>query len=599
MIRQILLLLPLLAAPTWVRAMEEITEAERARPPTASRAEALVQEAGRQGWGAVARQLQGVALELYEKNGPAALAWCYACRWAGLFSLTERQVVPAWIYAMNRAKAGHPNLNFKPPSGDRPLGEYLPADLQAYALGSVDFSEQFFDLVSPLDYLPNVFLILDELWRSDAKRFKDYAGLALAIAVVHDVPPPPTWPHSQVAPAALSRKLLPPAEAMDFFVKSDRSGATLHRVRRLPAAEIKFIVDVSAPPAEMDWAQKEVNIPLSSFAKAYDLVRYRSERVDAGQFIWPLPEYKLPLILEQGGICVDQAYFASTVGKARGVPTLLFRGAGFDGRHAWFGYLDGNGRWQLDAGRYAEQKLVAGTAYDPQKWTGINDHELKFLSEGFRRLPAYKTSWLHQCFAEEYARIGNLSAAARAARAAVNAESRNYSAWNLLIALRQRQGDEPGELEGLYQEAARAFARYPDVETGFKQLLIQSLRGRGQTSLADALERGAVRKYNQAERLDIGAQQADEILQRSLAQGDLAAGIRAYNDVLDSFGRGAGMEFFDRIVRPFADYLLAHGRPEEALQAATRARQTLRVEAGSQLDSEFGLLIEKIRKAQR
>ena len=46
------------------------------------------------------------------------------------------------------------------------------------------------------------------------------------------------------------------------------------------------------------------------------------------------------------------------VGKAKGVPTLLFRGVGLDGRHAWFGFLDSDGHWELDCGRYADQKLT-------------------------------------------------------------------------------------------------------------------------------------------------------------------------------------------------------------------------------------------------
>ena len=40
--------------------------------------------------------------------------------------------------------------------------------------------------------------------------------------------------------------------------------------------------------------------------------------------------------------------------------------------------------------------------------------------------------------------------------------------------------------------------------------------------------------------------------------------------VLD-LGSGAGIDFFDRIVRPFVEHLLANGRPNEALQAVERA----------------------------
>src|SRR5690606_10512591 len=130
----------------------------------------------------------------------------------------------------------------------------------------------------------------------------------------------------------------------------DRSSIALHRIRRLAAAELKFVVDCSAPLTELTWAQRNVMAPLPQLTTTYDAIRYRNDRLAAGQFSWPARDYRLETILREGGICVDQAYYAVNAGKARGVPTLFFRGAGLDGRHAWFGYLTANG-WVLDAGR--------------------------------------------------------------------------------------------------------------------------------------------------------------------------------------------------------------------------------------------------------
>ena len=80
------------------------------------------------------------------------------------------------------------------------------------------------------------------------------------------------------------------------------------------------------------------------------------------------------------------------VGKAKGVPTMLFRGAGLDGRYAWFGFLDGRdtGSWTA-AGRGGRRRWP-GYAFDPQTWTTLPNHELAFLSEGFLRLPSFRTS---------------------------------------------------------------------------------------------------------------------------------------------------------------------------------------------------------------
>src|SRR5688572_5120302 len=162
------------------------------------------------------------------------------------------------------------------------------------------------------------------------------------------------------------------------------------------------------------------------------MIRYRNDRVTSNTYAWTEQTYTLAEIMATGGICSDQAYFATQVGKARGVPTLLIYGAGNDGRHAWFGFLDEGGKWQLDAGRYAEQRFVTGFALDPQTWAQFSDHELQFLSERFRALPAFKQSQVHALFAAEYLALDKAPASAVAARKAVNFERRNQSGWETL-----------------------------------------------------------------------------------------------------------------------------------------------------------------------
>lgn len=572
---------------------------ELALAPSAERIAALQAAAGQAGWGSVAHELRGAAVALYEKQGPQTPAWYHLYRWADLFSLTETQAVTNWINSVKRAKASHANMGTEFRTNQHPLADFWPADLRTFAMASPEFSDQFFTLLSPLDQPVMVMSILAALWSRNPAEFKEYANLALAIAVVYDVPPPPDWPHGQVSPQALPRKLLPPADVFAFFIKADQTGATLQHLRTLPASELKFVVDTAAMFDEMGWAQKNVQTPLNLLAKVYDVVRYRRDRIENGALLWPQPTYRLTDILQAGGICVDQAYFASMVGKAKGVPTLLFRGAGLDGRHAWFGFLDGNGRWQLDGGRYADQKFVAGVAYDPQTWTNISDHELTFLTEGFRRLLLFKTSRMHAQFAAVYFEAGEFASAAKAARAAVNIERRNLEGWSLLINAQQRLGADPKQIETIYQEGARAFQRYPDVEAEFKTLLSRSLRARGEVSAANFAERSTAQKYDQADRADLAVGQASDILRRSLETDDLNTRIRTYYNVLNSFGRGAGVGFFDRVVNPFVEHLLQNDRPREATQAVEQARRTLRVEPNSQLERELNALAERAQKSQR
>lgn len=568
-----------------------IPEVETGQKPTAQRLAALHSAAQRDGWAPQTGLLRGAAIHAYEQQKlSAAEAWFYLFRWAAMFGqMSGSEFGPQWIAAVNTAKVGHSNMVRQVTIEDRPLGLALTPALQSWLIGNAAFSEGFFSLLAPVDYLPAVFQILNDLHRRDPAKFKTYANLALAIAVVYDVPPPPYWPHGQVSADLLPRRFPSPDEAFAWWIKQEQSGVLYHRLTRLVADELKFVVDAAAPFSELEWAQRSSNLPLPQLAGAYSMIRYRVDRAANGVTIWPGRSYKLSDILATGGICADQAYFATEVGKARGVPTLFFYGAGNDGRHAWFGFLDGNQKWRLDAGRYAEQRFITGFARDPQTWREFSDHELQFLTERFHDLPSYRQSRVHAQFAAEYLAGGNAAAAAVAARKAVNFERRNQLGWELLLGAAQKQGRDAKTIEAVLREAALAFQRYPDLEAFYANRVSESLRARGETSAAEAELRRIAHK-NEGDRSDLSVQQARNIVLQSMARQTLPEQIRTYNSVVDQFGRGTGVGFFDQIVTVFVEHLGQLGQPAEARRALDRARRTLKIEANSQLEKEFAAL---------
>ncbi len=571
-----------------------IAEAEALAAPTPQRLAAVHVAAQRDGWAPQAAMLRGAAMRAYEREKfTAAEAWLNAYRWAALFGEQETEFVPRWMAAVQAGKVGHSNMSPRYELRSRPLAASMAPALQAWAVGNAAFSAEFFGLLAPVDFVPRVFEILSTLHQRDPVKFKTYARLALAIAVVYDVPPPPIWPHGQVTPAALPRKFPDPAEAFAWWIKQDQQGRTYHRLTKLGADELKFVVDVAAPFAELEWAQSVSDYPLSHLDRAYTMVRYRNDRVANNSPMWLGKTYKLPEILAAGGICSDQAYFATQVGKARGVPTLLIYGAGNDGRHAWFGFLDTSQKWRLDAGRYAEQRFVTGFARDPQTWREFSDHELKFLTERFRELPSFRQSRVHELFAAEYLAQGKSPAAGSAARKAVNFERRNQQGWETLIAAAQKEGREAKTIEGLLREAALAFQMFPDLEAHYVNRAADSLRARGETSAAENEVRRIASK-NKNGRGDLSIQQARDIVRRAIATQPLAEQIKAYNTVVDSYGRGAGIGFFDEIVTGFTEHLVQLNQRAEAIKALERARRTLKVEPGSQLDTESAALMKRV-----
>ena len=575
-----------------------IPAAEFLNPPTAQRLGTVHASAQRDGWAPQRAALQTAAFTAYERGRlPAAEAWLNALRWAAVLGETEAEFVPRWLQAVQAARVGHANMDRQYETRARPLAAAVTPALQAWLFTNAAFSAEFFSEVSAVDYLPRVLEILDELHRRDALHFKSHANLALAIAMVYDVPPPPNWPHAQVSAAALPRSFPAPADAFAWWIKQEQRGRTYHKLARLGAGELKFVVDTVVPFAELEWAQGAADLPLNQIARAYTMVRYRNDRISSQQMNWPGRHYGLQEIVATGGICSDQAFFACQVGKARGVPTLFIYGAGNDGRHAWFGFLDSNQKWQLDAGRYAEQRFVTGFARDPQTWAEFTDHELQFLSERFRELPSAKQSRTHEMFAAEYLAAGNAPAAGAAARKAVSFEKRNVRGWELLIAAGRKAGRDARTIENVMREAALAFQRYPDLEAEYVRRVAESLRARGDSSAAEAeLQRIMVK--NRSDRADLSVTQAREAVQRAMATQPLAQQIRVYNSVLDQFGRGAGIGFFDEVVTGFALHLAGLKQNAEAVKAVDRARRTLKIEPNSQLAMELDRLAARVKAAK-
>lgn len=586
-VRLILGILLVCGAAVLARAQGFIPESEAMYPPTRDRLEKILAAAAREGWAPQSASLHAIARTAYERDRlAAAAAWLHVYRWSVLFGASEREYTPRWVQAVNQAQVGHANMPRTYSTSSSPLGLRLTPACQAWLVENAAFSDEFFALIQPVDYLPNVFQILSDLYQADPRRFATYANLALAIAVVYDVPPPPNWPHAQVTAQALPRRWPKPLDAFLWWTGEDRAGHTYQPLTRLGAEELKFVVDAAASFDDLAWSQQIVNYPLAKFERVYSIVHYRTDRNAVNGAVWPGAHYSLPQILGQGGICVDQAYFAAEAGKARGVPTLLFVGAGNDARHAWFGYLDEHQHWQLDAGRYAEQRFVTGFARDPQTWRAISDHELKFLAERFHALPSYEQSQIHAEFAADYLLGGDAAAAAKAARKAVDYEGRNQTGWETLL-MAEKAADYPAKrIEGTLYEAIHAFARYPDLETYYSDRLCQSLRARGETSAADNEQQRIAHKYR-GDRSDLSVQEARDILLRSLATQPLHEQVRTYNAVVDNYGRKAGILFFDQIVVTFVQHLAHLGQRREALAALDRASGVLKSGQDSQLDQEF------------
>lgn len=461
--------------------------------------------------------------------------------------------------------------------------------------GDQDFLREFFGMITPDDFPPMAVQRLDQINSAWAGKWAAYRNLAIAFALVYDQREPSFWPHRQVLPAAVPRMKESVADRFGYYAQINDAGRFDYDLRRMSPGQLKFVVDAPIEREELQWAAKHVRAPRERFERAFGQVNYDRRRVEKGEFIWSKGSYRLGNIELWGGICTDQAYFASIAGKARGIPTIYFAGQGTDGGHAWFGYLRSNGSWDLDAGRYENQNYTVGEALDPQTWLPITDHELAYLSGKSSRAPGHDAALGDLAMAAMFSRRGDKARALAAAESALRSAPGLVAAWDAEERLLVARGDAAA-LREFYQRALNQFRREEDLRVRYQTRLAAMERDDGNTGAARDIESRMVRE-NSRVRADLSAGAGAETVSRLLGEGDYDRAGREYRALLVKLGRTGGGNFFYGVVRPYVEALRAAGKSGEAQRALRLARQVMPVETGSILDRDFKAL-EETKAAQ-
>jgi hypothetical protein len=242
------------------------------------------------------------------------------------------------------------------------------AELLAYLRTNDTLAQSLVFLIKPEDKLPGLYALLNRL-RAKHTDLNNHAALTAAICVVHDQPLSQRVNENKVdAPD--------PVDLFEFFASSRRAA--------MPPELLISIVDATSTIDELRWASKKY----AGDAKVGD--RYFDIKYDTSAFLQGSVKkvtaagFNLRNILEHGGVCADQAYFAAQVGKAIGVPTAYISGRNAEVSHAWIGYLEtrnGRASWNFDSGRYDGYKGVRGETLDPQTRKRIPDSSLALLAD--------------------------------------------------------------------------------------------------------------------------------------------------------------------------------------------------------------------------
>ena len=196
--------------------------------------------------------------------------------------------------------------------------------------------------------------------------------LAAAIAVVDDAP----------VVIQINENLAKgcgPLPTFDHFITSEKK--MLFGLKGIAPELLIYMVDIAAPQDEMQWALRTYagNRAVGSL---YDKIEYDFDHLEKGR---PkkvsVAGWNLQNILRYGGVCADQAYFATTVGKSIGVPCVYTTATDGVLSHAWIGYVgrSGNRPMWTEVGRFGGYQSVEGFIRDPQTGNKISNTQMPML----------------------------------------------------------------------------------------------------------------------------------------------------------------------------------------------------------------------------
>ena len=179
-----------------------------------------------------------------------------------------------------------------------------------------------------------------DLWERTPERDRGkYLNLAVACSLVS-----PAVAQSATKVRDANTPPLTMVQVYDYFREKDAAKKLVTDIKKLSVSQLLYVVDVRLPRSEFEWVLKNLKYNQSNWGEAYGSIRYRMDR--AAQKVDPYTSYTFEEIRKEGGICMDQAYFAHTTAKCAGIPAVYIVGDGDRGGHAWIASLIDGVSWQ-------------------------------------------------------------------------------------------------------------------------------------------------------------------------------------------------------------------------------------------------------------
>jgi len=471
----------------------------------------------------------------------------------------------------------------------------LKPDTLKWLLSDRELTRDFFNTITGRDTFPRVLQLLQEFHDKRGVKFPKFNRLAIAMAVVWDVPRA-SQPHKQVPPMAVLKPTSTPLDRFDFWIETHEHGLADCDLTKLEPSFLKFIVDAACPLEELRWAQSSIHFTRGRLGKVYSSIEYDTDRYKNGVYSWPHKTYSLKDIKRKGGICIDQAYFATIAGKASGIPTLYFSGSGRQGYHAWFGYMKSNDTWDMDCGRYAVQNYVKGSAIDPQTDLPFSDHQLAFISERYHGSAAYKGADSHVRIAEIMLRRGKTERAVNVIDSTLESAPKHLRAWRTKTAILESQKNTYAALKDHLETMTKQFSDYADIKTEARAKLTESARKAGDSETARLVEKKAI-SDTRRERHDLSIELYRKKMHEAIQRDAWEEAGSTVREAVTKFKKEISEAF--NLTAEFIHYSLINGQFNEANRVLRHFKSRTDYKKSIQMKSLVDELEDKIRDQSR
>lgn len=265
-------------------------------------------------------------------------------------------------------------------------GGALPEGLAALFKAKPNLAREFWLAIDPrFDDPAAAVAIMEQLRAADPKRFEQFYQLAIAMAVVWDSPDAvdssryyPLW-GVQLSQFPKRMDLM---QVWNWFSDPKRQAQLRFKPTELNWPIMVHLVDLALSPEEAQWAVANCGKMAADPSPLYPQVPYDNDKLVHHPKLGDKP-YVLDNLKSFGGVCVDQAHYATEIAKALGVPAIKCTGEGrYGGQgHAWTGFLTARkGRPLLEfTGRYQYDFYYTGDVFDPQTRTMTMDRSVALL----------------------------------------------------------------------------------------------------------------------------------------------------------------------------------------------------------------------------